>query len=650
MFWGKRLTLSRLPLACSFCMPVFRVAQPTDGSQRRLPHGMKFTIVTPVLNGARFLRETVESVLSQCGDFELEYIVRDGGSTDGTLEILREYGDRLRVVSAKDGGPAAATNAGMAEATGDIVAWLSADDVYEAGALQKVAELFRRHPQVEWCYGRCGIMNENGREIRRAVTWYKNLIGWAYSRNMLLCENYINQPATFWRRELWRKCGGLSTQYKAAFDYDLWLRMAQIGRPAHLRARLARFRRHAGSISENLLVRQFAEEAGIAAAHGNALHRFLHELNRRKIVWVYRLLSRMEQSRRGAIEPETPGFAVCNPAVSASVIIVSYNGRHLLQDCLDGLRAQTRRDFEVILVDNGSSDGSLAAAARLYPGIRVISLNHNTGFAYANNVGIRAAVGRHIVLLNNDTRAEPHFLEQLISVAESDNSVGMIAPKILNFFNRQEIDSVGGLVLTRDFIGQGRGRGELDRGQYDGLRSVLLPSGCAALYKREMLHQTGLFDVSFFAYCEDTDLGLRGLRAGWRTLSAPMSVVYHKYSATTGGGHSSQKLFLVERNHLVVAMRHMACWFLPLLPLFWAWRFLLMGYCYVFSRGGAKRLQAGVGVGAYAGALLRAYGSVAIRLFHILRERRACWRGSDSHLRSALRDNWVSIAKMTMNS
>lgn len=253
---------------------------------------MKITIVTPVLNGARFLRETIESVLSQRGDFELEYIVRDGGSTDGTLEILREYGDQLRVISAKDGGPAMAINAGMAEATGDLLAWLNADDVYEAGALQKVTDFFSRHPQKKWCYGRCGIMDEAGREIRRPVTWYKNLIGWMYNRSILLCENYINQPATFWRRELWRDCGGLSTAYKAAFDYDLWIRMGAVSRPVHLRTGLARFRRHAGSISENFVERQFAEEARIAAAHGNALHRFLHEINRRKIVWVYGLLSR----------------------------------------------------------------------------------------------------------------------------------------------------------------------------------------------------------------------------------------------------------------------------------------------------------------------------------------------------------------------
>jgi len=253
---------------------------------------MKITIVTPVLNGAQFIRETVDSVLAQRGDFELEYIVRDGGSTDGTLDILREYGGRVRVVSAKDGGPAAAINAGMAEATGDILAWLNADDVYESGALQKVADFFLRHPQKKWCYGRCGIMDENGREIRRPVTWYKNLIGWTYSRNLLLCENYINQPATFWRCELWQACGSLSMEYKAAFDYDLWLRMAEIGRPAHLHARLARFRRHAVSISENFVALQFAEEASIAAAHGNAIHRFLHELNRRKIVWVYGMLSR----------------------------------------------------------------------------------------------------------------------------------------------------------------------------------------------------------------------------------------------------------------------------------------------------------------------------------------------------------------------
>lgn len=252
---------------------------------------MRISIITPVLNGQPFIRQTVESVLGQQGDFTLEYIVRDGGSTDGTLAILKEYRARLTLVSERDGSPQAAINAGMAQAGGEILAWLNADDVYEPGALQQVADAMRRRPDRQWCYGRCRIMDADGREIRRPITWYKNLLGWDYSRHLLLCENYISQPAAFWRRELWQRVGGLSPAYKAAFDYDLWLRMAACSRAVPLRRCLARFRRHPGSISENRFELQFAEELAIAAASGNAVHRALHRFNCWKILFVYRLLA-----------------------------------------------------------------------------------------------------------------------------------------------------------------------------------------------------------------------------------------------------------------------------------------------------------------------------------------------------------------------
>lgn len=253
----------------------------------------KISIITPVLNGEKYLRATVDSVLGQTGDFALEYLVRDGGSTDGTLAILKEYGDRVQVVSERDGSPTAAINAGMRMATGDIVAWLNADDVYEPGALQRVVTAFARHPRRHWAYGYCSIMDENGQEMRGWVTTYKSVLGYWHSRNLLLCENYVNQPATFWRRALWSQAGDLECGYKAAFDYQQWLRFARLSRAIPIHARLARFRRHPGSISENQFARQFDEELVIARQFGSPLHVAIHWVNRWKIVWSYRLLTRL---------------------------------------------------------------------------------------------------------------------------------------------------------------------------------------------------------------------------------------------------------------------------------------------------------------------------------------------------------------------
>ena len=251
---------------------------------------MKISVITPVFNGEKFIRRTMDSIHSQQGDFELEHIVCDGQSTDGTLEILKEYPD-AKVISRKDGGPFYAINYGMELATGEIGAWLNADDIYQPGTLSKIAEYFKKHQNCEWLYGNCPIIDAKDLEIRKPITLYKELIGFFYSRNVLLCENFINQPATFWRMDLWRKIGGLKSVYKAAWDYELWLKMSAESPAHHLHCDLASFRRHGGSISENFYEKQFSEELQIASEYGNCFHRVIHKFNQWKIVTAYKLLS-----------------------------------------------------------------------------------------------------------------------------------------------------------------------------------------------------------------------------------------------------------------------------------------------------------------------------------------------------------------------
>ena len=251
----------------------------------------KITVVTAVLNGRKFIRETIESVLSQNGNFELEYIIRDGESTDGTLEIIEEYKDRLTVVSKRDGSPQEAINAGFEMASGDILCWLNADDLFEPNALSIAMQNFEKNPSKDWLYGRCSIIDFEGNRIQRLVTIYKNLIGYFYSRHILLCENFINQPATFWRKDLWLKCNNLSTKYKAAWDYELWLKMSLFSKPIVVRKYLSRFRRHDESISENQFETQFKEELEIGKMYGKPIHNIIHEFNRIKIVTIYKLMN-----------------------------------------------------------------------------------------------------------------------------------------------------------------------------------------------------------------------------------------------------------------------------------------------------------------------------------------------------------------------
>jgi len=251
----------------------------------------KVSVITAVYNGEKYIRETVESVLAQTGDFELEYIICDGRSTDRTLDILAEYKDSCTIISRRDGSPQNAINYGMNMATGDIACWLNADDIFTPGALAMVVKAFEKYPERRWLYGKSCIIDSEGREIRKLITLYKNMLGFFYSWNILLCENFINQPSTFWKLDLWREVKELDSGYKAAWDYELWLNMALKSRPVHLRKYLSAFRRHESSISENNFEKQFSEELEIARKHCNFIHYIIHAFNRWKIISIYKLLS-----------------------------------------------------------------------------------------------------------------------------------------------------------------------------------------------------------------------------------------------------------------------------------------------------------------------------------------------------------------------
>jgi glycosyltransferase involved in cell wall biosynthesis len=207
---------------------------------------LKVTIVTPSFNQGPFIERTVESVLSQRGDFELEYLVMDGGSTDETLSILRGYEGRVRLVSEPDRGQSDAINKGFRGASGDVLAWLNSDDTYAPGALQAVVETLSG-TKARWCFGTCRVIDEEDREIRRAVSRYKSWASRRYSMRRLLSSNFVPQPATFFRRDLFQEAGPLDESLHYAMDYDLWLRFARIAPPAFVPRPLASFRWHSGS-------------------------------------------------------------------------------------------------------------------------------------------------------------------------------------------------------------------------------------------------------------------------------------------------------------------------------------------------------------------------------------------------------------------
>jgi GT2 family glycosyltransferase len=231
--------------------------------------------------------------------------------------------------------------------------------------------------------------------------------------------------------------------------------------------------------------------------------------------------------------PARPELTTYEPAVPLSAVVVNWNGRAHLETCLASLLGQALENLEVILVDNGSTDDSLEfVRARFDGAVRVVALADNRGYAGGLNAGIAAARGRMLLALNNDTELDPQCCARLLAAADAHPSTGLFAPKILDFERRTVIDNIGHWLYA-DGLSRGRGRLEVDRGQYDAEEEIGLASGCAVLLRRAMLADIGLFDEDLFAYCDDTDLGLRARLAGWRCRAVPSAVVYHKYSAAS---------------------------------------------------------------------------------------------------------------------
>lgn len=239
-----------------------------------------------------------------------------------------------------------------------------------------------------------------------------------------------------------------------------------------------------------------------------------------------------------------------------SVIIPNWNGLRLqlLPTCLNALRQQTFRAFETLVVDDCSTDGSREFIAQEFPEVRVIAQATNRGFAPAVNAGIRAAHGDIIVLLNNDTAADPHWLAEIARALAANPHVGIVACKLKLFDQRDHIHSAGDFYRV-DGIPGNRGVWEHDGGQYDDATAQSVFGGCggAVAYHKTMLDEIGAFDEALGSYCEDVDLNWRARLAGYQVVYAPRAIVYHKVSATGGGALAS---FFVGRNFIWVLAKN----------------------------------------------------------------------------------------------
>lgn len=254
----------------------------------------------------------------------------------------------------------------------------------------------------------------------------------------------------------------------------------------------------------------------------------------------------------------------------ASIIIPNYNGLHLLPTCLNALRGQTgladggrRTDdgrrmtavqpFEVIMVDDASTDDSVAFVEANYPEVQIVRLARNSGLAVGCNAGARAATGELLVMLNNDTEAEPGWLAALVEAAAAHPRAGAVASKMLLFDRRDTLHNAGDL-MGADGIPRNRGVWERDTGQYDDQPVIFGGCGGGVLYRRAAWEQAGGFDERLFMYLEDVDLAWRLQLLGWGAIFAPQARLYHHLSATGGGVLAS---YYVGRNTVWVIAKDM---------------------------------------------------------------------------------------------
>lgn len=285
-------------------------------------------------------------------------------------------------------------------------------------------------------------------------------------------------------------------------------------------------------------------------------------------------------------------------------MVVTHNRKELLAHCLHSIHNQVDAVYEVILVDNASSDGTVEFVRQAYPKINLISMKFNSGFCEGNNAGIRAATTPIVALLNNDAVAEPTFLRQLSAAFEDHPNAGMFACKILQYENRNLIDKAGHLIYW-DGQNRGRGTGEEDHGQYDSPEEVLWPDGCAAAYRRDAVLAVGGFDEDFFAYADDADLGFRLRLAGHKAFYVPSAVVYH-HRGSTLGKTNPKRLHLIERNRILLAFKNLPLPLLLLNPFFYALRLVRGLWASIRGKGEVARHSAERGKLSIALTLLRA--------------------------------------------
>lgn len=244
--------------------------------------------------------------------------------------------------------------------------------------------------------------------------------------------------------------------------------------------------------------------------------------------------------------------------VELSVIIPNYNGEQYIEACLDSLKEQCCGSYEVIVVDNASQDASAELVRTRYPWVRLKELDQNYGFSRAVNEGIRMSKGEFVILLNNDTRADGHFAEELLAAVRRDARIFSCQAQMRQMDRPELLDSAGDLYCALGWaVSRGKNAPVCTYAQEGEIFSACAG---AAIYRKSMFEQIGYFDEAHFAYLEDVDIGYRAKICGFRNCYAPRAVVWHKGSASSGSRYNHFKTRLAARNNLYLLYKNMPRW------------------------------------------------------------------------------------------
>jgi len=254
-----------------------------------------------------------------------------------------------------------------------------------------------------------------------------------------------------------------------------------------------------------------------------------------------------------------------------SVIIPNYNGKAYIRGCLDALFRQSIKEFEIIAIDNGSTDGSSEIIAQEYPDVRLLCLDKNYGFCRAVNEGIRASQNPYVLLLNNDTEAEEYFVEEMLRGIKKNKKCFSCQAKLIQFYDRTKTDDAGNFYSALGWA-YAKGKGEPES-RFQKERTIFAACGGAAVYRKSLMKKIGYFDEEHFAYLEDLDIGYRARIYGYQNLFLPSARVYHVGSGTSGSRYNSFKVRCSARNNIYLLYKNM-----PVLQIIWNFPLLLLGF------------------------------------------------------------------------